>query len=781
MKKQLFAVFGFTLILSTAAAQQRLLYHKIRWDVPPASQQAFAAKYGLDHYSSGKNGLTAELNEEEIAQIQNDGYKGTIVQEDMESFYAERLARKSGSERSGDCTPAVYNDPAGFNTGSIGGYLTYAEILQELDDMAAQYPSIFKGRTQVGSFLTHQNRPLYWVKISDNASVDENEPRLLYTAHIHAREAITSMQLLYFMWYMLENYASDPEIKYIIDNSELYFIPVLNPDGVIRNETQSPGGGGMHRKNMRNVGSTNPGVDLNRNFDIQWNTTGVSANTNNDTYPGPSAASEPETQACKWFAEQYDFNASLIHHSYSNLLLYPYGYANVQTPDDAFFAAFTEEMVSENHFINMQSVDLYPASGGSDDWLYDPTPSKPKVLALTPESGSSTDGFWPAQNRILPMCRANLKMNIDMVRLLLKSATVKDRSKRYLDAGTGYIAYDFSRFGMQNGNFTVSLSPLGSGIQSTGAAITYTNPVQLQTFTDSIAYTLSSGLPEGSLLRFILSVDNGIFNRSDTLEKIYGQPHTVFSNDASVLNDFTAQGGSWGITTSTFVSPASSITDSPNGNYGNNQNKRLTLNTPVQLDTGSIQEAVLSFYAKWDIEAGYDYTQVEASTDNGVSWTALCGKYTHPGSADQAEGEPLYDGTQAEWVKEEISLNSYIGQSVNIRFQFRSDGGVVGDGFYFDDLEVSVLSLSSDTGGNNNTGLQAALLNQVYMFPNPAEDMVTLKGLQAGSPVRLLNAPGQVLFSDKSKGDTYVLPLHSLRPGLYFVQAGSETLRLVKK
>lgn len=778
MKKCLFSALSFSLLLGSATAQQKELYHKVRWHVDPAAQQAFTATYGTDHFHGGKHGLETEMSESEIARIKADGYTYTVLQEDMERFYAERLAAKSGGSTRDNCNPEPYNDPAGFNTGGMGGYLTYAQILQELDDMAAQYPNIFKGRAQIGSFVTHQNRPLYWVKISDNASADENEPRLLYSAHIHAREAISGMQLLYFMWYILENYATDPEIKYLVDNAELYFIPVLNPDGVIRNETQSPGGGGMHRKNMRSVGTSNPGVDLNRNFGVQWNTTGVSANTNDDTYPGPSAFSEPETQALKWFAEQYDFAASFTHHSYSNLLLYPYGYANVLTPDDAYFAAFTEEMVSVNNFSNIRSVDLYPASGDTDDWLYDVTPDKPKVLALTPESGGSDDGFWPAQNRILPMCRANLKMNTDLVRLVLKTALAKDRSSRYLPANSGYIAYDFSRYGMQNGNFSVSLTPLGSGIQSTGAAITYTNPVQLQVYNDSIAYTLNSGLPEGTVLKFLLTVNNGTFSKSDTLEKIYGTPLAILDNDASSLSGFTMQGGSWGTTTNTFVSAPSSITDSPNGNYSNNQNKRIVLSTPVDLSASNLQEALLRFWAKWDVEAAYDYVQVEASTDNGVSWTPLCGKYTHAGTADQAEGEPLYDGTQPDWVQEEISLGSYLGQSVTIRFQLVTDPGVVGDGFYFDDLEI--LTISSDTS-SNNTSLQSVATNTLQLFPNPAETQVTVKGITPGSDLSLLSTTGQVLQYVPNAGDVYTLSLEALRPGLYFIRTGGHTLRFLKK
>ena len=136
----------------------------------------------------------------------------------------------------------------------MGGYLTYTEALQEIDDMASLYPDLISVRAPISNFTTFEGRNLHWVRISDNASMDENEPEVLYTAVHHAREAITIQQMVYFMWYILENYDSSDEIKTIIDNTELYFVPFVNPDGFVYNETTNPNGGGLWRKNRRNHG-----------------------------------------------------------------------------------------------------------------------------------------------------------------------------------------------------------------------------------------------------------------------------------------------------------------------------------------------------------------------------------------------------------------------------------------------------------------------------------------------------------------------------------------------
>ena len=89
------------------------------------------------------------------------------------------------------------------------------------------------------------------LKISDNPSIDEPEPEVMYDGLIHGREAISHQQLLYFMKYLCENYGSDPMVTYLVDTKELYFIPIVNPDGYLYNEAMWPSGGGIWRKNRR--------------------------------------------------------------------------------------------------------------------------------------------------------------------------------------------------------------------------------------------------------------------------------------------------------------------------------------------------------------------------------------------------------------------------------------------------------------------------------------------------------------------------------------------------
>ena len=99
----------------------------------------------------------------------------------------------------------------------------------------------------------------------------------------------------------------------------------------------------------------------------------------------------------------------------------------------------------------------------------------------------------------------------------------------------------------------------------------------------------------------------------------------------------------------------------------------------------------MTFWAIWEIEDNWDYVQLEVSNDGGNSWIPQCGKYTNTGVADQnaADGEPLYDGFQTSWVKEEINLSDYLGSSILVRFKIISDQYVQEDGFYFDDFQIN--------------------------------------------------------------------------------------------
>lgn len=149
--------------------------------------------------------------------------------------------------------------------------------------------------------------------------------------------------------------------------------------------------------------------------------------------------------------------------------------------------------------------------------------------------------------------------------------------------------------------------------------------------------------------------------------------------------------GGWGNTTSKYVSPPNSTTDSPSGNYLPNTTASLTYN--ASLDMSNILGAVLSFDTQWDIETDWDYGMVQVSTNDGTTWAPLQGVYTNPGTGSfQPNGQPLFDGVQATWVNETMDLSAYLGEQLKIRFFFKSDGSVQKDGWYIDNVLVTTYS-----------------------------------------------------------------------------------------
>ena len=735
-----------------------IMYHRARiyYDGPKGilllANQGLAVDHGNHKFGVY---IESDFSENEIQKAKMLGMKVEIQIEDVKKFYVNQnkgIDKSTPFEKNSSCSGSSssgYPVPANYNHGSMGGFLTLTELYQELDDMASLYPNLISVKAPVSTFLTHENRPLYWVRMSDNPNTDETEPEVLYTAIHHAREPEAMQQLVYYMWYMLENYATNTEVQGILDNTELYFIPMVNPDGYQHNVDNDPNGGGMHRKNKRNVGGSNPGVDNNRNYDYIdgsgsiWGSSGVSSDPNSDVYPGTGPFTEPENQAIKWFVENHSIKLALNNHTSGNLLLYPYGYANnILTPDNSTYVAISGMMVAENGFSNILSSGLYPAAGDSDDFMYGETSTHDKIFAFTPEIGGT--GFWPAVNEIDPIAEGMVYLNLTAAHLVTNYAVSNDLTAAVISDLSGSFYYDIQRLGLEDpANFTVSIAAITGNILTVGGSNSHNAMILLQQDNDSISYTLDPAIAAGDLLTYVISVDNGQFMSNDTITKTYGQSQVVFSDAANSLTNWTVS-QTWNTTTSTYYSPSSSITDSPGGNYSNNIDKSITLANGVSLNNAVA--ATMSFYGKWEIEDGYDYVQLEISTDGGSSWTPQCGNYTNAGSSYQEPGEPLYDGFQSTWVKEEISLSDYLGQTIMARFTIISDGAVKEDGFYFDDFEINVVYGPS--------GINQLTENGLYLsqnIPNPANETTIINYVlpqsSGVSHLNITNGMGQIIES----------------------------------
>ncbi len=238
------------------------------------------------------------------------------------------------------------------------------------------------------------------------------------------------------------------------------------------------------------------------------------------------------------------------------------------------------------------------------------------------------------------------------------------------------------------------------------------------------------------------------------------------------MSGWTTSSG-WAITNEDFVSPSTSITDSPNGPYNPQDYTYTDLTTP--LDLTNVYSAHITFYTKYDIEAGYDYAQVSASNDGGASWTPLCGKYTMSNNALD-NGNPVYTGVRHQWVKEDMSLDAYVGSSVLIRFSLQSDWGAETDGFYFDDFVAEVLDTTANAIGEHVT---ASFIGQNIPNPTENETFIPLRNSEAGM-IEIYSSVGQLVMTQNvaANANGVFVSTANLAEGVYtyrFVSGGVAT------
>lgn len=793
MKKCFLFLFMFV-VANTFAQTQTEKYSRIKIYADESGIiQLAQAGLAVDHGEMKKGfWFISDFSATEIAIVKAKGFSYDIVIDDVKQFYKDQNNpgfHKTGSAPSsiqsiGCSVPPSYVTPSNFTLGSMGGFFTYAEILWHLDNLATLFPSIVKAKTQIGA-NTIEGRPIYWMKISDNPNTDETtEPEVFYNSAHHAREPASVSQLIMYMYYLCENYATNPEVQYLVNNEEMYFIPLANPDGYVYNETTNPSGGGMWRKNRRNNGDGTMGVDLNRNYGYNWGYDNIGSSPNgwSEVYRGIAAFSEIECQNERDFCNAHGFKLTLNNHTYGNLLIYPWGFgAPFYTPDSAQFAEYGEHLTTYNKYAygtDIQTV-LYSTNGTIDDWEYGEQGTKPKILGMTPEAGRTDEGFWPPASRVIDICKENIWENLHLAHLALKFAIATDDQANYIPATSGYFNYKLKRLGMDApGTYTVSIIPIGTTISSVGAPKTYSTLNLLQEVDDSIAYTLNA-IAQGATIQYEIDVNNGSYTFKDTITKKFGTPVIVFSSDGNSMTGWTSP--SWGLSTTNFHSGTASITDSPVGDYTDNATSSIS--TSTNLDLTDAISAQLVFWSRWEIETNYDYAQALVSTDNGATWGPLCGHLTKTGNAYQDFGNPLYDAYKLGWEKEEMSLDNYIGMNVKVGFQLVADNGGIADGFYFDDLKVEKL-LPAGMGINdlNETGISL-----FQNMPNPANDYTYInyvlpKGEKA--TLQVYNCFGQMVLEKKVDGSgSYLLNTTKLAQGVYYynlktASIPSQSLRL---
>lgn len=306
---------------------------------------------------------------------------------------------------------------------NLAQYHSFADVINYLNALAITYPE----RVSVQPIgTTHEGRQIPLIKIT-NKRLGGPKKGIWIDGGIHAREWVSPATVLYFIHTLITQYDKDPLIRQFVDQMEWYIVPLLNPDGYEYSRSSNDPEIRLWRKNrsppkciQQSTGLFSApqttccqGVDLNRNFDWFFGQVGSSTDPCSEIYQGSYAFSEPETAAVRDFVQRHKVHTFLTFHSYSQILMYPFGHQVRTYSNDLNDLRTTalsassqlRRMFGTNYKVGTGADTLYPASGGSEDWAKGKAHVKYSYLfELRPEE-QVWDGFLLGENQIMPTAR----------------------------------------------------------------------------------------------------------------------------------------------------------------------------------------------------------------------------------------------------------------------------------------------------------------------------------------------------------------------------------------
>lgn len=524
----------------------------------------------------------------------------------------------------------VLDHPTGLSRrldGVYADYHTYAETQAVLASLAATHPALCELQS-MGTSYEGRDIPVLRITNLAPARRADGKPEVMIFGNLHARELMSVEIPLRFAQYLLENYATDPEVAALVDTRDIYIAPMLNPDGhvFVENDTSNPWWE-WWRKNRRPNGDGTIGVDLNRNFGYEWgrDDVGSSPNTESLVYRGPAPFSEPETAALEAFIASRDFVMVLSYHSYAEVLIYPWAYDQLFTVDHELYRSLGERLTAENGYAsgNVAEGILYTVNGGSDDWGYGESTAKNSYLAFTVEvNNANQGGFGPEDVWIQPTFDLMLPMNLRFLELAVEPRSVLGPLAPVLASAPAFAGG------------TLSLSWSGDDPFDP-------NPVA--------GYEVEEFLDLG-----------GSLDAADSDTGLWDVDGFTISPTAF------AGAGSW------------------YSGQGDDLQRALTTNVPYVVDTAT-QE--FRCRMRYEIEDDYDYAYVLVSDDGGLIWTTVPGNITtddDPHGVNRGNG--ITGSTGGAWVEAVFDLADYVGQTLDLQIVYITDGSVQGAGIWIDEL-----------------------------------------------------------------------------------------------
>jgi carboxypeptidase T len=305
------------------------------------------APLGLDVWEVRPDHLVLQADEAQAARLEAMGY--AVEQLQMTESYLSDFATARAT----------------------AGYHTVQSLEEDLLRLAEDNPEIVE-RHEIGRSV--ENRPLWALRIGERRG---NADKVAVLGCHHAREWI-SVEVPYLLAEHLVDNASTEPVRSWLQRGEVWVAPMVNPDGHEHTRTQNR----LWRKNRRRNPDGSIGVDPNRNYGYMWGVLNVNTSSHvpsDDTYVGPRAFSEPETRAVRNLVARELFGGVLTYHSYSQLILYPWGYTSRPVEDETDLGTMrglTQDMqrliqgVHGRTYTAQQASELYPTAGDTTDWVY---------------------------------------------------------------------------------------------------------------------------------------------------------------------------------------------------------------------------------------------------------------------------------------------------------------------------------------------------------------------------------------------------------------------------
>ncbi|TDH09853.1 hypothetical protein EPR50_G00091620 [Perca flavescens] len=286
----------------------------------------------------------------------------SIMIEDLQVMLDEEQQEMESAARTAE--------PRNTDSFDFSRYHTISEIYSFQDMLVAENPNLVS-KIVIGQ--SYEGRPLNVLKFSTGGT---NRPAIWIDTGIHSREWVTQASGTWFAKKIVTDYGRDPAITAILNKMDIFLEMVTNPDGYYYTHNSNR----MWRKTRKpNSGSSCVGVDPNRNWDAGFGAPGASDNPCSETYRGPSVHSESEVKSIVDFVKSHsNFKAFVSIHSYSQMLMYPYGYTKTPCKDQTELHNLAKKAITDLASLYGTSYTygsiintIYQASGNTIDWTYD--------------------------------------------------------------------------------------------------------------------------------------------------------------------------------------------------------------------------------------------------------------------------------------------------------------------------------------------------------------------------------------------------------------------------